>query len=269
MLGLLPAGLWQLRVVVREVEPLGLLVLIAVYQVVREVLLGGVLPHLDPCSSDYSRVAGAGLRLHPEELLDQDPMGLDPQKGFAEMYKDDGVEDTVGVEVEVLEAVVPHEPLEEVARRRDSPRSANRADIGISSGFFSMGYGSPAAALHMPTSFSRRNPLLRRASKSSVFALDFFHSRFGFGRGGDTSGDVPAADPAASSRALFFLPVAFMVFDGDGFILQVHSVFTRIRSGAAVVASYSGAPVSKPYSVATVRTSGDSLLDLLGMATAA
>jgi hypothetical protein len=22
------------------------------------------------------------LRLHPEELLEQDPMGLDPQKGF-------------------------------------------------------------------------------------------------------------------------------------------------------------------------------------------
>jgi hypothetical protein len=47
-----------------------------------------------------------------------------------------------------------------------------------------MGYGSPAAALHMSTSFSRRNPLLRRANKSSVFALDFFHSRFGSGRGG-------------------------------------------------------------------------------------
>jgi hypothetical protein len=43
--------------------------------------------------------------------------GLDPQKGFAEMYEDDSVENTVGVEVEVLDAVVPHEPLEEVARR--------------------------------------------------------------------------------------------------------------------------------------------------------
>jgi hypothetical protein len=44
-------------------------------------------------------------------------MGLDPQKGFAKMYKDGSVEDTVGVEVEVLDVVVPHEPLEEVARR--------------------------------------------------------------------------------------------------------------------------------------------------------
>jgi hypothetical protein len=61
--------------------------------------------------------------------------------------------------------------------------------------------------------------------------LDFFHSQFGSIRGGDTGGDVPAADPAASSRALFFPPAAFVVFDGDGFIRQVHGVFTRIRSG--------------------------------------
>jgi hypothetical protein len=99
-----------------------------------------------------------------------------------------------------------------------------------------MGYGSPAAALHISTSFSRMNPLLRRVSRSSVFALDFFHSRFGSGRGGDTGG-VPAADPAASSRALFFPLAAFVVFDGDGFILQEHGVFTRTRSGATVVAS--------------------------------
>jgi hypothetical protein len=117
MLGLLPAGLWQLRVVVRDVEPFGFPVLVGVYQLVREVLLSGVLPHLDPRPSDYSRVAGAGLRLHSEELPKQDPMGLDPQKSFAKMYKDSGVEDTVGVEVEVHDVVVPHEPLEEVARR--------------------------------------------------------------------------------------------------------------------------------------------------------
>jgi hypothetical protein len=117
----------------------------------------------------------------------------------------------------------------------------------------------------MSTSFSRRNPLLRRASRSSVFALDFFHSRFGSGRGGDTGGDVPAADPVASSRALFFPPVAFVVLDGDGFILQVHGVFTRICSGATVVASYGGALGSTLYSMAAVRTSDDSWLDLLGM----
>jgi hypothetical protein len=52
-------------------------------------------------------MAGAGLRLHPEELPEQDPMGLDPQEGFAKMNKNGGVEDTVGVEVEVLNALVP------------------------------------------------------------------------------------------------------------------------------------------------------------------
>jgi hypothetical protein len=107
----------------------------------------------------------------------------------------------------------------------------------ISSGFFSMGYGSPAAAHHMSTSFSRRNQLLRIANRSSVFAFDFFHSWLGFGRDGDTGGDVPTADLAASSRDLFFPLAVFMLFDGEGFILQVHQVFTRIRSGATAVAS--------------------------------
>jgi hypothetical protein len=129
-------------VVVRDVEPFGFPILVGIYQLLGEVLLGGILPHLDPCSSDYSRVAGAGMRLHPEELPEQDPMGLDPQKGFAEMYEDGGMEDTVGAEVEVLDAIVPSSPLKKSLAGRDSPRSANRANIGISSGFFSMGYGS-------------------------------------------------------------------------------------------------------------------------------
>jgi hypothetical protein len=42
----------------------------------------------------------------------------------------------------------------------------------------------------------------------------------------------------ASSRPLFFPPAAFVVFDGDGFILQVHGVFMCIRSGATALALY-------------------------------
>jgi hypothetical protein len=175
------------------------------------------------------------------------------------------VEDTVRVEVKVLDAIVPSNSLKKSLAGRDSPRSANRVNIGISSGFFSTGYGSPAAALHMSTSFSRRNPLLRRASRSSVLALDFFHSRFGSGRGGDT-GAVPAADPTASSRALFFPLAAFTVFDGEGFILQVQGVFTCIRSGTTAVASGGGALGSTTFATAAARTGGDSWLDLLGMA---
>jgi hypothetical protein len=148
-------------------------------------------------------------------------------------------------------------PLKKLLAGRESPRSANRANIGISSSFFSIGYGSPAAALHMSTSFSRRNPLFSRASKSSVYAFDFFHSRFGSGRGGDIGGDVPAADPEASSRLLFFPPVAFAVLDGDGFILQVHGVFTRIRSGATAMALSGDALGSTLHSAEAARTGGD------------
>jgi hypothetical protein len=54
--------------------------------------------------------------------------------------------------------------------------------------------------------------------------------------------------------------------DGEGFILQVHGVFTRIRSGDTAVASYSGALGSTLLSTAAARTGGDSWLDLLRMA---
>jgi hypothetical protein len=74
------------------------------------------------------------------------------------------------------------------------------------------------------------------------------------------------ADPAASSRDLFFPPAVFRAFDGEGFILQVHGVFTLIRSGATAVASYDGALGSTIFSTAAARTGGDSWLDLLGMA---
>jgi hypothetical protein len=86
--------------------------------------------------------------------------------------------------------------------------------------------------------------------------LDFFHSWLGFGCGGDTGGDVPAADPAASSRDLFFSPTVFKLFDGEGFILQVHRAFTRIRSGATVVVSGGGALGSTLSFEVTVCTGG-------------
>jgi hypothetical protein len=93
----------------------------------------------------------------------------------------------------------------------------------------------------MSTSVSRRKPLFSSASKSSVFALDFFHSLFGFGSGGDAGGVDTSADPDASSRDLFFPAPVFKLFDGDGFILQMQWVFTRIRSRAAPEASSGGA----------------------------
>jgi hypothetical protein len=60
-----------------------------------------------------------------------------------------------------------------------------------------------------------------------------------------------------------------VVFDGDGFILQVHGVFTRIRSGATALVLYGARGwIYKLYSAAAVRTS-ESWLDLLGMIAAA
>jgi hypothetical protein len=105
---------------------------------------------------------------------------------------------------------------------------------------------------HMSISFSRRNLLFTSANKSSVFALDFFHSLFGLGRGGDVGGDESRADPSALPRDLF-VPApapAFAPLDREDFILQVHRVFTRIRSGALLVASSGGARRSADYGTA-------------------
>jgi hypothetical protein len=39
-----------------------------------------------------------------KELPEEYPVGLDPQESFAKMDEDRGVEDTIGVEIEVLDA---------------------------------------------------------------------------------------------------------------------------------------------------------------------
>jgi hypothetical protein len=48
---------------------------------------------------------------HPKEYL----VGLDPQESFAKMDEDRSVENTIGVEIEVLDTVVLKKPLEEIA----------------------------------------------------------------------------------------------------------------------------------------------------------
>jgi hypothetical protein len=57
--------------------------------------------------------------------------------------------------------------------------------------------------------------------------------------------------------------------DGEGFILQVHWVFTRIRSGATTVASGGGALGSTISSEVACALAVDSRHDLLGMAASA
>jgi hypothetical protein len=65
-------------------------------------------------------------------------------------------------------------------------------------------------------------------------------------------------------RDLFFLAPApaFAPLDGEGFILQVHGVFTRICSGASLVASSGGARGFALYGAA-LEARGDGWLDLL------
>jgi hypothetical protein len=52
--------------------------------------------HLHPDTSYYSGVVRARLWLQPEELPEQDLVGLDPHKCLAKMNKDRDVEDTIG-----------------------------------------------------------------------------------------------------------------------------------------------------------------------------
>jgi hypothetical protein len=75
-------------VVVGDVKPLRLPILVGVDELVREVLLRGVLPLLDPGSPHYSGIVGARLGLESEEFSEKDLVGLDPQEGLAEMYED-------------------------------------------------------------------------------------------------------------------------------------------------------------------------------------
>jgi hypothetical protein len=70
-------------------------------------LVGRIFSHLNASSSDYSRIVGAWLRLHSEELPEEYPVGFDPHKGFTEMDKHRYVENVIGIEIQILDDVVP------------------------------------------------------------------------------------------------------------------------------------------------------------------
>jgi hypothetical protein len=53
-----------------------------------------------------------------EELPKQDPVGLDPHKCFTEVYEDGDVENTIGVQVQVLDTVVLEKTFEEITGRK-------------------------------------------------------------------------------------------------------------------------------------------------------
>jgi hypothetical protein len=93
-------------VVIADIEPFGFLVLVRINELVSQILVGRVFSHLNASPSDYSRVVGAWLRLQIEELPEQDPVGLDSHECFVEMHEDRNVENTIGVQVQVLDTVV-------------------------------------------------------------------------------------------------------------------------------------------------------------------
>jgi hypothetical protein len=101
--------------VVADIKPLGLRVLVRLYQLVAQVLVDIVFTHLDAGTSDYSWVAGTWLWLQPEEFAEQDPVGLDTHKCLAEVDKDGDVENAIRVEIEVLNTIVPEHALEKIA----------------------------------------------------------------------------------------------------------------------------------------------------------
>jgi hypothetical protein len=76
--------------VVVDVEPLVHPILVVVDQLVIEVDLTGLLPHLDTISTNYSKKIIVGLRLHPEDLPEHHPMGPDAHECLKEVDKDRG-----------------------------------------------------------------------------------------------------------------------------------------------------------------------------------
>jgi hypothetical protein len=54
------------------------------------------------------------LQLQPEELAEQNPGGLDTHKRLAEMDKDGDVENTIGIQIEVLIVIVLEHAFKEV-----------------------------------------------------------------------------------------------------------------------------------------------------------
>jgi hypothetical protein len=122
-------------------------------------------------------LAAASLGKFPK----QNPLGFDSHERLAEVHENINMEDAIGINVQVLDVVVLRRPLKKSLAGTGSPRSANLANIEISSGFSSIRYGSPAAAHHRSISFSRKNSPLTRVSRYSVLSLELFHSLAGLG----------------------------------------------------------------------------------------
>jgi hypothetical protein len=61
--------------------------LVGVDQLVRKVLLCGILTHLDAGSPNYSGVVGTRLGFYSEKLSEEYPVGFDPKKASQKWTK--------------------------------------------------------------------------------------------------------------------------------------------------------------------------------------
>jgi hypothetical protein len=89
-----------------HIEPPLFPVLVGVDELVRQVLSNDIFTHLDSDTANYSQVIRAGLGLQPEEFLKHYPVQLDPHKGLTKMDEDRGVEDTIWIHMNVLDAII-------------------------------------------------------------------------------------------------------------------------------------------------------------------
>jgi hypothetical protein len=55
------------------------------------------------------------MGLQPEKLPKEDPARINPHKRFKEVDKDKDAEDSIRIEIDVLDVVVPQHPLEKIA----------------------------------------------------------------------------------------------------------------------------------------------------------
>ena len=101
--------------VIADLEPLVLPVLVRVDVIILEVLLMHSFPHLDARSTYYVQEVAVRLRLHSEELLEQCPVGPDPQKGLTEVNEDRDVEDSIGVQMDMLDLVIIEQSIKSYA----------------------------------------------------------------------------------------------------------------------------------------------------------
>jgi hypothetical protein len=177
-------------IVVPKVKPPALPPLVRRHKDGGDVLLRKRLPQLEDAAASPHRHANSpfpcrqGKRLHGEEMGPQIPVGVNPQKPFANHREDGCLHDGVGAEIVQLHPVEmlnrPHEatcwhsepPLMErdetqhIPRRRGRGGSARRA--------IHSGCGSPERG--------RSKPLATRASRSSAVTVEKGHGS----RGGTT-----------------------------------------------------------------------------------